>query len=163
MALVAYIKVYLIFLVSGVFWIVSAEGFALCAGAIQDERFIGVVLGMVLAATQLTGYLVTYHLGQFFLNWSQKLRDQVEKLDKDKLHTSGAVTLFLASVCGVPPLAALAVVAGTINYDKIKFMAIVFTGRSIRFSALFYFGTTIVKLLEPIMEIKIPEKLPFPF
>lgn len=153
----SYLGVFFVFIVSGFLWFVSAETYAIAAGVTQDPRYHGMILAMTLAASQTFGYCVGYFCGQTLMKWSDKLCEKVQNLDTEKFEKATAATLMCGAITGVPPLAALAIVAGTLKTRLSVFVTMVFVGRAFRFAILYYFGQRIWSALG----WRAPEALPF--
>lgn len=152
-----YLTLFGVFSLSGIFWFVSAEGFSVAAGVTGDPRFDGCSLPLLLAASQCVGLTLVYAGGQGLLAWSTKLKARVDKLDMEKLEAAAVSTLFCAAVTGLPPLLAIAAVAGSVKLRVTTFLVVTFSGRFVRFALLYHFGSAIFGMLG----LPLPESLPF--
>jgi membrane protein YqaA with SNARE-associated domain len=152
-----YLKIFLASTVSGVIWVVSAEGFATYAGVTGDPRFNGWLLALTLALGQTLGFIAVYFFGNSLLRLSTKLRTKVESFDKEKFENTTVISLFFGSIIGIPPLLVMAIISGTIRYDFRRFVLIIFSCRFCRFALLYYFAKTITTALG----WEVPASLPF--
>lgn len=139
-----YFKVFLTFIVSGVFWVVNAELFAAAAGVSGDERFNGWFLALTLGSSQTVCFVLVYYFGNTLMRWSKKIRCKVENFDMERFESCTAILLVLGSIFGLPPLVVLAVIAGSVRYSIQRYVAIVFVCRCIRFAILFFFAQSII-------------------
>lgn len=139
-----YLKVFLTFIVSGVFWVVNAELFAAAAGVSGDERFNGWLLALALGSAQTVCFVLVYYFGNTLMRWSTRLRCKVQNFDMERFENCTAITLVLGSIFGLPPLVVLAIIAGTVKYSIRRYILIVFSCRCLRFAILYFFAQTII-------------------
>jgi membrane protein YqaA with SNARE-associated domain len=123
--------------------ILNVEAYLAIVAAQVSESVSFWELAVVAGAGQSVGKIIWYYVG---LN-SLKLRWMRKKMESPKWAASyerwyqrahgkplvaGAVTL-VSSVTGFPPLAVIAVLAGTLRMNFPLFLATVFVGRTLRF------------------------------
>lgn len=116
-------------------------------GALAAEN-IGSVwsLAAVAAAGQMVGKIIYYYLGRNSLSWSWVRR----KTDSPKFQASlekwrhrvgdrpvfGGLLVFLAASVGLPPLAIISVIAGSLRLSFPVFVVTGYVGRVLRFATI---------------------------
>jgi membrane protein YqaA with SNARE-associated domain len=132
---------------------VNAE--ALAAGASRAHRDLVPVLVVALAAGQTLGKLTLFELaGRGASRLGRRsprhsVHDgaisRIASRHATTLQTAGSKVPVVAvsALTGLPPLAAVAVVAGTAHAKRLGFVVACFTGRTVRFAVIAY-GLTLV-------------------
>ena len=103
-------------------------------------------LAIVAAAGQMAGKVVYYYLGRSSLDWGwvrrktdgPKFQAQLERWRHrlgDRPYIAGLVVFIAASV-GIPPLAIVSVIAGSLRVSFPVFVVLGFLGRVLRFASI---------------------------
>lgn len=152
-----YLFVFLASTISGIFWVVNAEAFAIAAGVTHDPRFNGPGLSLLLGCGQTVGFAVCYLFGERLKAWSKRLRAAVEKIPEEKFRKAAVPSLIVCCISGLPPVAAVAIVSGGLRVGFVRFCVTVAASRSVRYMILYYFGHVIFSALG----FEVPTALPF--
>src|SRR5690242_4855785 len=135
-------------LVSALLPFVNAE--AMAAGASRTNKELLPVLVVAIAAGQTIGKLILFELagrGASRLAGRTELRDvrrgAVSRLVSRQVSgvrtaSSKLPVVAVSALTGLPPLAAVAVAAGTTNTTRSAFAAACFAGRTVRFALIAY-------------------------
>ena len=129
---------------------VNAEAYVIAMGATVDNRFNLVVIILVLVIATTIGKAFVFQLARTgsrkinsverktprnrFFAWLRTISDRLLGL-LDRPY-AGALTAFLSSVAGIPPLAIVTIMAGASKQPQWLFLTMVFTGRMIQFLAI---------------------------
>jgi len=133
-------------LVSALFPLVNAEAYVGAVAVAYPGAYIW-SLAAVAALGQTCGKVVFYFLGRSSLNWRWVRR----RIDSPRAQARLAVwqrrthdnpwtvtgLIGVSAVLGLPPLAIISVLAGQLRASLVLFTAAVFTGRTLRFGAVF--------------------------
>jgi len=133
-------------LVSALFPLVNAEAYVGAVAVAYPGAFLW-SLAAVAALGQTCGKLVFYLLGQNSLNWrwvrrkieSPKAQARLAAWQRRTQDNPWTVTglIGVSALLGLPPLAIISVLAGQLRAPVVLFTAAVFTGRTLRFAAVF--------------------------
>jgi membrane protein YqaA with SNARE-associated domain len=151
-----YLTVLLVFTLSGLFPIISAEGFAAAAGLTGDPRFSCVPLSITLASSQLVSFSLLYFVGDGVVRWFPKIEGRLDAL-RPRLEKATWPTIVISSIIGIPPLLAIGPLAGSLRVGLLRYLGVVFLARVGRFAVLYHFGDQIMMLFGD----RAPSSLPF--
>lgn len=145
---------FVVCLVSAVFPLVNAEAYV-GALAVADPEVHVWSLAAVAALGQTCGKVIFYLLGKSSLHWrwvrrrtdSPKWQARLARWQRRTHDSPWTVTglVGISALLGLPPLAVLSVLAGQLRAPLILFTLAVFSGRTLRFAAVFA-GVTAAQL-----------------
>lgn len=129
---------------------VNAEAYVIATGATVDSKFNLVIIILILVIATTIGKAFVFQLARTgsrkinsverkpprnnFFAWLRRASDRLLGL-LDRPY-AGALTAFLSSVAGIPPLAIVTIMAGASKQPQWLFLTMVFTGRMIQFLAI---------------------------
>ena len=151
-----YIVAFLWCIPSAVIWVFNAELFVLLA-ALAGARHPW-LLALAAGAGQTAGFCALYLFGERILRWRllSGTKAKLATIDPERLRTGGITLLLLGGFIGLPPMTALAVVAGSLRWPLWKFAVLCFAGRSLRYGVSAYAPQTVMSILHIA-----PKPLPF--
>jgi membrane protein YqaA with SNARE-associated domain len=132
--------------VSALFPVVNAEAYLSALATVGDgSRLWGVAIAAALGQT--CGKLVFFQIGRSSLGWgwvrrkidSPTWQSRMARWQRRTQTNRWSVTALIAvsAVLGLPPLAVVSVLAGQLRASVTLFAIAVFTGRTLRFAAVF--------------------------
>ncbi|MHB8877951.1 MAG: hypothetical protein ACYC8T_30010 [Myxococcaceae bacterium] len=120
--------------VSGVFWICNAE--TTSAYYVAELGWNPVTVALVCTAGQLTLYTLLFRAGGWLIlrwGWLDRLVVRLRARHGERLAKRYLTTSVFAALFGVPPLAAMAALAGGFSVPIYRFLAIATGVRFLRF------------------------------
>ena len=116
-------------------------------GALAAEQVAGVwPLALVAAAGQMAGKVAYFYLGQNSLSWRWVRRKTESAKFQARLATwqhriggrpwVGGLLVFVAASAGIPPLAIISIIVGSLRMSFPVFLVMGFAGRTLRFAAI---------------------------
>ena len=127
--------------VGAVVWVVNTEATAVYYGV--ELGWNPLLVGFLLAFGQLGMHLIFFFFGDRLVRrwkWLQKQVEVVQHKWGNRLEQRYLMVTVLAAIFGVPPSAAICVLAPSFGMTLIRFIPVVFVCRIVRFSTLAYFG-----------------------
>lgn len=133
-------------LLSALFPLINAEAYVAGLAAVHEGSPLWPV-ALVGAFGQTFGKLAFFYLGRSSLNWgwirrkteSPKWQARMARWQRRTQDNMWSVTglISASAVLGLPPLAIISVLAGQLRAPVVPFVLAVFTGRTLRFAAIF--------------------------
>lgn len=128
----------------------NAEAYVVAMGALVSTRLTLVLAILALVIGTVIGKAFVFELAR---KGSSKIRSVERKPSRNRFFAkvrqfsdwllslldrpyAGALTAFMSSLCGIPPLAVVTVIAGASRQPRWIFLLMVFLGRLIQFLAL---------------------------
>jgi membrane protein YqaA with SNARE-associated domain len=126
---------------SGIIWLFNAE--AACILAAGSGRWSPVTVGVVCALGQTLAYTFLYFGGTWLRDHWRWWRAQLERAETRwgrVLQRSFLALTAPAALIGIPPMTAMAALAGSFKVRFLWMIAIALIGRSVRFQVLAHAG-----------------------
>jgi membrane protein YqaA with SNARE-associated domain len=134
---VALLSLLLFSFAGSVVWVFNVEAAATVAGA--SGGWHPLIVGVTCAVGQALGYTLLFFAGEIvfrYWRWGQRKVEWTRERYGERLKTGFYGLTFTAALAGLPPLTAMAALAGGLQVRFLPMMAILLPLRIIRFTVL---------------------------
>jgi membrane protein YqaA with SNARE-associated domain len=125
----SYLLLYLVSIVSPV--LALAEPLCLLSALSSPDAWL--LIALVVAAGQTTGFALLYFFGDRLLKWMPKVRTKLESFDISDYKLGAHSIIVCGAIFGLPPATLLATAGRVLESRVMCFLGILFTGRLLRF------------------------------
>ena len=128
-------------LVGSVFWVVSTEATAIYYGT--EAHWHPLLVGLLCATGQCLTYTLLYLVGEPLVarwSWLQQKVAHARKRFERRLQTAYLTLTGFASVIGLPPMLAMAILGRSFDIRISRLLPVAFVGRTTRFTLLALIG-----------------------
>ena len=141
----SYLILYLVSIVSPLLAI--AEPLVVLSAMTGRSNWI--VMAVIVALGQCTGFAVLYFFGEQVLTRLKGLKRRLDEFDFTRFERSKVTLTALSGLFGMPPATVLAAAGNIFEPSSLRFLGVLFSGRLVRFGVLGAIPTTFVSIFNP--------------
>lgn len=107
------------------------------------------LIAVLIAAGQTTGFGILYFFGDVILGWLPKLKTKLDDFDLSRFRRSNFAITALAGTLGLPPATVLATAGPVFEPRAMVFLGVLFAARLVRFLVVAGLPKTFVEIFNP--------------